>query len=72
MKNKLMQAVSKEVERLFDTGVNNYSRGQFEKAADNWRTLLQLQPGHQQARENLDRANKVLDKLEKLKAKQGN
>lgn len=72
MKNKLNQAVAKEVERLFESGVNSYSRGQFERAAGNWRTLLQLQPGHLQAKENLDRAEKVLEKLQKLKEKQRN
>ena len=71
MQEKLQAAIDAKVARLFDAGVSAYSRGQFEDAARHWRSVLQLTPDHQQAIENLERADKVLQKIEKLKEKQG-
>ncbi len=70
MKENLQKAVDNRVTRLFESGVSAYSRGLFERAADNWREVLALDPDHQQARENLQRAEKVLLKIQKLKSKQ--
>jgi tetratricopeptide (TPR) repeat protein len=66
----LVQATVEEVERLFNSGVTAYSRGQYEEAAKLWRKVLELDPEHKQAQESLDRAQRVLEKLEKLKEKQ--
>lgn len=71
MQKTLDEAIDSTVTKLFDAGVSAYSRGQFEQAARDWRKVLQLTPDHQQAIENLDRANKVMQKIEKLKEKQG-
>jgi tetratricopeptide (TPR) repeat protein len=71
LQRTLQQAVDHRVSQLFDAGVSAYSRGQFEQAAHEWRDVLKLDPGHQQARENLERAEKVLHKIESLKQKQG-
>lgn len=71
MRGRLQQAIDHKVSQLFDAGVSAYSRGQFEQAAREWRGVLKLDPDHQQARENLDRAEKVLHKIESLKQKQG-
>ncbi len=71
MKAKLKSATEGEVTRLFNTGVSAYSRGDYEQAAKAWRAALKLDANHQQARENLQRAEKVLEKLESLKLKQG-
>lgn len=71
MQQSLQQAIDDKVARLFDAGVSAYSRGQFEQAASEWRKVLQLDPDHQQASENLERADKILQKIEKLKQKQG-
>lgn len=65
----LEQATAREVERLFDSGVSTYSRGNFEQAASLWRKALELDPEHRQAQESLDRAQRVLEKLEELKEK---
>jgi tetratricopeptide (TPR) repeat protein len=67
----LEQATEEEVERLFNSGVTAYSRGHFEEAATLWRKVLELEPEHTQAKESLDRALRVLDKLKQLKEKQG-
>ena len=69
--NKVLhEATDEEVARLFDNGVSAYSRGQFEKAAGLWRKVLELEPEHTQARESLERTQRVLDKLQELKEKQ--
>lgn len=67
----LRQATEEEVERLFNNGVTAYSQGHFEQAAELWNQVLELEPEHKQAQENLSRAQRVLDKLEELKEKQG-
>jgi tetratricopeptide (TPR) repeat protein len=72
LNNQLEQATSREAERLFDNGVSAYSRGHFEKAAKFWRKAVALKPSHKPARENLERAEKVLEKLKELKKKQSN
>ncbi len=71
MKRTLQQAIDEKVTTLFESGVSAYSRGQFEQAATHWREALKLDPKHLQARESLERAEKVLKKLERLKQKQG-
>lgn len=71
MKGTLQAAIDNKVTHLFDAGVSAYSRGQFEQAAKAWRGALELDSDHQQARENLDRAQKVLEKIKSLKSKQG-
>lgn len=71
MQKTLEQAVEKKVTALFESGVSAYSRGLFEQAAKEWRAVLKLNANHQQAKENLERAEKVLQKIERLKQKQG-
>jgi len=70
LEQELNSAIDKEASRLFDIGVNAYSRGHFETAAENWRKVLSLQPGNKQAQENLQRAERVLNKLQELQEKQ--
>jgi tetratricopeptide (TPR) repeat protein len=70
MKAELKSAIDDKVTILFETGVSAYSRGEYEQAAKQWRTTLKLDASHQQAKEKLQRAEKVLEKLEKLKVKQ--
>ena len=70
MQQKFEHALDKESSRLFEIGVNAYSRGQYAKAADYWRQVLELKPDNKQAKENLERAERVLEKLEELKEKQ--
>lgn len=70
LQQQLNHAIVQEASRLFESGVNAYSRGQFEQAASRWREVLLLQPQHKQAQENLQRAERVLKKLQQLKQKQ--
>lgn len=70
LQQELKRAIDRETSRLFDLGVNAYSRGHFEVAAQQWRRVLALQPENKQAQEHLQRAERVLEKLEQLKQKQ--
>ena len=70
LQQKLNRAIDQEASRLFDIGVDAYSRGQFEVAAKQWRRVLALQPDNTQAQENLQRAERVLNKIQQLKEKQ--
>lgn len=70
LQQQLNSAIDQEASRLFDIGVDAYSRGQFESAATQWRRVLALQPDNKQAQENLQRAERVLSKIQQLKEKQ--
>ncbi len=70
LQKKLQKATDQEVTRLMRGGVNAYSRGQFEQAVKNWQQVLVLQPNNKQAKESLQRAEKVLERLKELRIKQ--
>lgn len=70
LQKKLQQAVDREASRLMREGVNAYSRGQFEQATKSWEKVLELQPDNKQALESLQRAEKVLGRLDELRQKQ--
>ena len=68
----LEQVVQLRIEELYNRGVNAYSRGQFEEAANAWRELLKLDPDHKLAQDNLIRAERVLQRIEQLQQRQSN
>ncbi len=70
LQKKLQQAIDREASRLMREGVNAYSRGQFEQATKSWKQVLELQPDNKQALESLQRAEKVLGRLDELRQKQ--
>lgn len=70
LQRQFERAIDKETSQLFDIGVNAYSRGQYAKAANYWRQVLELKPDNKQAKENLERAERVLEKLKALQEKQ--
>jgi tetratricopeptide (TPR) repeat protein len=70
LQKKLQQATDREARRLMREGVNAYSRGQFEQAVKSWQQVLVLQPDNKQAKESLQRAEKVLERLKELRIKQ--
>ena len=70
LQQQLNSAIDKESSRLFELGVNAYSRGHYAKAADHWRQVLALRPENKQAKEHLERAERVLEKLQELEQKQ--
>lgn len=70
LQQKLNNAIDKEASRLFELGVNAYSHGKYAKAAEHWRQVLVLRPENKQAKEHLERAERVLEKLNELEKKQ--
>lgn len=64
---RLEAAVASAVERLFDQGVSLYSRGRFEEAIERWQRVLELESGHQSAQESLERAQRVMRRVEHLR-----
>lgn len=71
MRSSLQATIDNKVSDLFAAGVSAYSRGHFEEAVQQWRDTLLLDENHQQAKENLERAEKVLENIKNLKTKQG-
>ncbi len=69
-RQQLEAAIDAEVERLFEDGVTYYSRGEFQKAVQLWKQVLELRPDHRPAIDNLGRAERVLERLKQLREKQ--
>ncbi len=70
LQKKLQLAIDREATRLMREGVNAYSRSQYEQAIITWKQVLKLQPNNKQAKESLQRAEKVLERLNELRIKQ--
>lgn len=62
--------IAARAEQLFKEGINAYGQGQYEKAAESWRETLNLDPGHKLARDNLERAERVLERIQTLQQRQ--
>jgi tetratricopeptide (TPR) repeat protein len=69
-RTRLSGALQEETLRLYETGVSLYSRGEFEQAVEVWRRATRLNPDHRETRENLERAERVIEKLQQLRDKQ--
>ncbi len=69
-RRQLESQIDSEANRLFEEGVGLYSRGEFDAAAKAWRATLELNPHHRPAAENLERAERVLERIRQLREKQ--
>jgi tetratricopeptide (TPR) repeat protein len=69
-REQLEQLITRETDRLFSRAVTEYTRGEYENAARLWRRVVELDPDHAQARESLERALRVLRKIEELRKKE--
>lgn len=69
MRTTLEKTILNKAEEHYQQGVKLYSRNQFEAALAEWEKALKLNPKHQLAKENADRARKVVKKLEELRNK---
>ncbi len=66
--------LQKELERRYHTGIDQkiaagrrlYSSGKIQQALDVWNSLLEIDPGNQKLEAHIDRAERVLKKLERL------
>jgi cytochrome c-type biogenesis protein CcmH/NrfG len=58
---------AKEVRSLYYEGVDKFINGDIETAASLWKKVLAVDPGHVEAKKNLERANDMLKALQKRK-----
>jgi cytochrome c-type biogenesis protein CcmH/NrfG len=55
---------------LFEKALNNFSKGDYSKAAEQLERVLEIQPDHKEARKLLDRARRRLTPLKKKEKEQ--
>lgn len=58
------------IQQRLDEGALLYSQGRIEEAMGRWRYVLELAPEHDEARTNLERAERVVQRLQQLREKQ--
>jgi hypothetical protein len=66
----LREAINREVAALVAKGDSLYRADNVHEALHNWNEALSLDPEHRTLQERIDRANKVLARLEELKRQQ--
>ena len=69
--DQLDSAVQQRSAELFSRGINAYGRAHYEEAVIAWEEVLQLEPEHKLAQDNLERARRVLQRVEELQLQQG-
>jgi tetratricopeptide (TPR) repeat protein len=69
MEADLEAAIAFKIKRGIETGRTLYSRGQIQPAVDAWSELVPLEPDNEELNAHIARANRILDKLDKLKKK---
>lgn len=70
MQARLDQAIDPVVTELLNKGDRQYRADRVDRAISSWTLALELDPGNTAISERLDRANKVLARLEELRSKQ--
>jgi tetratricopeptide (TPR) repeat protein len=70
MQARLEQAIDPVVKELLDKGDRQYRADKVNRAIESWSTALELDPENTGIRERIERANKVLARLEELRGKQ--
>lgn len=69
-RDNLREAINREVAGLVAKGDSLYRADNVHEALQNWNEALSLDPGNRTLQERIDRANKVLARLEELKRQQ--
>ena len=64
---KLALQLDQQVQKNIDQGVEHYGVGQYKKAIEAWEAVLVLDPNNEQALEHIERAERVLEKLQRLR-----
>ncbi len=59
--------VHKQVEDNMAQGVEYYGLGQYKQAISSWQSVLELEPDNEQAAEHIERAERILEKLQRLR-----
>ena len=62
--------LSKVVKEQLNKGRMLYSQGRIQEAMGRWRRVLELDPQHEKAKANLERAERVIERLRELRDKQ--
>lgn len=70
LREDLDQRISKAIHYHLSQGIAHYSHDRFEQAILHWQQVLELDPDHEEARQRLDRAQRIVDKLEELRQRQ--
>jgi tetratricopeptide (TPR) repeat protein len=63
----LRQSLAGSIDRLFVEGIRHYRAERVQMAAREWESVLLIDPSHEKARLYLEKARKVLEKLEAIK-----
>lgn len=66
LKSQLEQRYREGIDQKIAAGRRLYSSGKIQEALDVWNSLLEIDPGNQKLEAHIDRAERVLKKLEKL------
>lgn len=69
LRRQLDAEIGKEVERFTKQGIALYSNGNYEEALAAWRKAQQLDPDNERVRAHIERAERVLQKLQTLQEK---
>ena len=72
LRQKLDHTVSREIEAHMSNGKGFYSKEQIEYAINEWGHVLLLDPDNQEALENISRALKVLEQLQRVRRNKKN
>ena len=64
---KLTLQLNQQIKKHLDQGVEHYGLGQYKKAIEAWEGVLALDPDNEQALEHIGRAERILEKLQRLR-----
>lgn len=70
LEQQLDRTINYTIKRFFSKANKLYTDGQFQKAIELWEKVLLYEPQNALAKENIQRAEKVIDKLTTLREKQ--
>lgn len=68
---QLDQAVQQQIKKDIEIGVEHYGKGDYQQAIAAWQYVLELEPDNQQALEHIARAERILEKLQRLREEKG-
>ncbi|MCK5648085.1 MAG: hypothetical protein KAI22_04325 [Gammaproteobacteria bacterium] len=72
LKQDLERSINYTIQQLVSEANKSYTDGQFHQAIELWEQVLMYNPQNTLAKKNIQRAEKVIDKLQKLREKQQN
>lgn len=69
---QLALLVNQQIESDMSRGIEHYGEGDYSAAIKRWRNVLELAPDNQQAAERIERATRILEKLQRLRDEKAN